>query len=57
MRFVHQRMSDRNKPLSILNVEAKSVTAPARARTTETCFMLLQARSQPEAFGDFRRPV
>lgn len=38
MRFVHQRMSDRNKPLSILNVEAKSVTAPARARNNGNLF-------------------
>jgi len=38
MRFVHQRMSDRNKPLSILNVEAKSVPAPARAKSNGNLF-------------------
>ena len=38
MRFAHQRMSDRNKPLSILNDEAKSVTAPARAKNNGNLF-------------------
>ena len=38
MRFVHQPMSDRNKPLSILNVEAKSATALARARNNGNLF-------------------